>query len=279
MNDILIVQGSEIRTFEKHSEQFICITDIAKRFGSSDLINDWLKNKNTVDFLGVWERLNNPEFDDAEFKKVIQLAGLNRFRLSVSQWGRRVRGKGIFAVAGRYGATYAHKDIAVEFCSWLSPEFKLYLITEIQRLKKQENSELRFERSVRRIMTKATYRVHTDSVKRFLIPPDISKQQKSWIYANEADVLNVAVFGMTAKEWREANPDKKGNIRDDEDIATVYHLVVLNNLESQNALLLEQGKSRGERAKILNEQARRQLESLTRSSSLKALDNKPTLKK
>ena len=128
-------------------------------------------------------------------------------------------------------------------------------------------------------MTKATYRVHTDSVKRFLIPPDISKQQKSWIYANEADVLNVAVFGMTAKEWREANPDKKGNIRDDEDIATVYHLVVLNNLESQNALLLEQGESREERAKILNEQARRQLESFTRSTSLKVLDNKPTLKK
>lgn len=278
MPDVLVVQGTDIRNISKGTEQFICLTDIANRFGSSDLINDWLKNKNTLEFLGVWEKLNNDEFDEESFSKLMAGAGVNRFRLSAKQWVSQVHGTGIFATAGRYGATYAHKDIAVEFCSWLSPEFKLYLITEIQRLKKLEDPEETFERSVRRIMTKATYKVHTDAVKEFLIPPDLSKKNAGWVYANEADLLNVALFGMTAKQWRDKNPDKKGNIRDDEDIATVYHLVVLNNLESQNALLIQQKVPKNERLRILNEQARRQMKSLLEKGSLSALSDKPLLK-
>lgn len=279
MSDLIIVQGTEIRKLLKNSEQYICLTDIANRFGSTELINDWLKNKNTLEFLGVWERLNNEIFDESAFRELMQAAGVNRFRISAKQWAKQVHGVGVFATPGRYGATYAHQDIAIEFCSWISPEFKLYLITELQRLKKLENSEITFERSVRRIMTKASYRVHTDAVKEFLIPPDLSKKTAGWIYANEADVLNVALFGMTAKQWRDNNPNKKGNIRDDEDIATVYHLVVLNNLESQNALLIEQGKSREERLSILNKQAIRQLNSMIEKASLNDLSDKPLLKK
>ena len=278
MPDVLVVQGTKIRNISKGTEQFICLTDIANRFGSSDLIKDWLKNKNTLEFLGVWEKLNNEEFDAEAFNQLMIEAGVNRFRLSAKQWISQVHGAGIIATTGRYGATYAHQDIAVEFCSWLSPEFKLYLITEIQRMKKLENPEEAFERSVRRIMTKATYRVHTDAIKEFLIPPDLSKKNGAWVYASEADLLNIAVFGMTAKQWRETHPNKKGNIRDDEDIATVYHLVVLNNLESQNALLIQQNVPENERLKILNEQARRQLKSLLEKGSLSSLSEKPLLK-
>ena len=271
MTDLLHVQGTEIRVLEKNQQQYICLTDMAMKFGSQDLIRDWLKNKNTLEFLGVWEHLNNPSFSNDAFAKLLAEAGTNRFRVSVKQWVTDIGGKGIFATAGRYGATFAHTDIAVEFGSWLSPEFKLYLITELQRLKKAEHSEITFERSVRRIMAKAGYHIHTDSVKEFLIPPDVTKQQQSWIYANEADVLNVAVFGMTAKQWRDQNPGKKGNIRDDEEIASVFHLVVLNNLESQNALLIQQGKSRPERLAILNKEARRQFSVLMRSNSLNTI--------
>ena len=278
MTDILEVQGTSIRKIDRGNEQFICLTDIAQRFGDSQLIMDWLKNKNTLEFLGVWEKLNNPEFDVDAFNEILASAGLNRFRLSLKDW-KKINGKGLFATAGRYGATFAQVDIAIEFCSWLSPEFKLYLITEIQRLKKLEDSEVGFERSVRRIMTKASYRVHTDSVQANLIPPNLEKRQIGFIYATEADVLNVALFGMTAKQWRDSHPDAKGNIRDDEELCSVFHLVILNNLESQNALLVQQGVSREERAKILNKEAIRQMEILVKSNSLKALDKPASLRK
>lgn len=277
MTDVLEVQGTAIRKLEKDNEQFICITDIAQRFGDSQLILDWLKNKNTIEFLGIWEKLNNPEFDENGFNEILASAGVNRFRLSLKDW-KRINGKGLFATTGRYGGTYAQVDIAIEFCSWISPEFKLYLVTEIQRIKKQENSEVSFERSVRRIMTKASYRVHTDAVKANLIPPNIEKRKISFIYATEADVLNVALFGMTAKQWRESHPDAKANIRDDEELCTVHHLVVLNNLESQNALLIQQGLSRGERAKILNKEAIRQMSVLLKGNALKALETPVLLK-
>lgn len=275
MTDILEVQGTTIRKLERDNEQFICLTDIAQRFGESQLILDWLKNKNTLEFLGVWEKLNNPEFDTNAFNEILSNAGVNRFRLSLKDW-KKINGKGIFATTGRYGGTYAQIDIAIEFCSWISPEFKLYLITEIQRLKKLENSEIGFERSVRRIMTKASYRVHTDAVKANLIPPNLEKRKISFIYASEADVLNVALFGMTAKQWRDAHPDSKGNIRDDEELCSVFHLVVLNNLESQNALLIQQGVERTERVRILNKEAIRQMEVLAQTKTLKSFE-KPAL--
>lgn len=271
MTDILNVQGTEIRTLQRDGEQFINITDIAKHFGDVQLITDWLKNKNTLEFINVWESLNNAEFNSTGFKELLSQAGVNRFRVAIKDL-KQLNAKGIYAAAGRYGGTYAHKDIAIEFCTWLSPEFKLYLITEIQRLKKQENSEISFERNVRRIMVKASYRVHTDAIKDVLIPPTLDSHYTRFIYADEADVLNVAVFGMTAKQWRTKYPDRKGNIRDDQNLCTIVHLIILNNLESQNALLIRNKVPREERVRILHEEAVRQMKSLTESQSVKALE-------
>lgn len=270
MSDILNVQGTEIRFLEKENRQYICLTDIATRFGDAQLITDWLKNKNTLEFIKVWETLNNPEFDQVAFNSLLAQAGTNRFRVAIKDL-KAMHSKGIFASPGRYGGTFGDKDIAIEFCSWLSPEFKLYLITELQRLKALENSEISFERSVRRIVAKANYRIHTDAVKEKLIPPNLDKMKSRFVYADEADVLNVALFGMTAKEWRRTHPDAKGNIRDDNELCTVEHLIVLNNLESQNALLIREGIPREKRAIMLNQEAIRQLRTLVDNPSIKTL--------
>lgn len=270
MTDVLNVQGTEIKTQQRDGEQYINITDIAKRFGDVQLITDWLKNKNTLEFVGVWESLNNPDFDTNGFKELLSRAGVNRFRISIKDL-KRLNAHGIYASAGRYGGTYAHKDIAIEFCTWLSPEFKLYLITEIQRLKKLENSEISFERNVRRIMVKASYRIHTDAIKDVLIPPTLDRQYARFVYADEADVLNVAVFGMTAKQWRMKHPDLKGNIRDDPETCSIEHLIILNSLESQNALLIRNGVPRQDRVRMLHEEALRQMKSLADSTSVKTL--------
>lgn len=274
-NKSLVVQGVEIHLTSKDEEDYISLTDMTQNFeGSDQLIKNWLQNKNTIDFLGVWERLNNPDFNLVEFHQIKEEAGINRFVMSAKKWVERTNGVGLMAKAGRYGGTFAHRDIAFEFGSWLSPEFKLYLIKEFQRLKEHEIQSGKLEWNIRRSLTKAQYRVHTDAIKEHLIPPQITKQQEGWIYATEADILNQALFGMTAREWRNQNSTKDGNIRE---YATVEQLVVLASLESQNALLIEQKVPAGDRLVILNALARKQMQSLADNASIRKLGDRPLL--
>lgn len=218
--------------------------------------------------LGVWEKINNPNFNYPEFGVIGQEAGTNRFMMSVGQWIDRTNSIGMIVKAGRYGGTYAHKDIAFHFAMWLSPEFQIYLVNEFQRLKDDENDRLKLEWNLQRTLAKVNYQIHTDAIKANLIPKEITKQQASFVYANEADLLNVALFGITAKEWRDKNSDKKGNIRD---FATLEQLVVLSNLESINALLIGQGLTQKERLIQLNKVAITQMKSLLESKVIKKL--------
>lgn len=227
-----------------------------------------LRNRNTVEFLGIWELINNPYFKPVEFDRFRKEAGLNSFILSPKKWVDTTNAIGIFSKSGRYGGTYAHKDIAFEFGSWLSPEFKLYLITEFQRLKDEESRTKSLEWNLQRTLAKVNYQIHTDAIKENLIPQEVTKQQASFVYANEADLLNVALFGITAKEWRDNNPNKTGNIRD---YATLEQLVVLSNMESVNALLIRQGLSQSERLLQLNKVAITQMTSLLTSNTMKKL--------
>lgn len=270
----LVVQGVEIHITNKNDEDYISLTDMVSKFdGGGTLIESWLRNKETVEFLGVWERLNNPNFNSPGFEGIRSKAGLNRFTMSVRQWSEQTNGVGLAAKAGRYGGTFAHKDIAFEFGSWLSPEFKLYLITEFQRFKQAEAAK-GLDWDVRRTLAKVQYRVHTDAVKEHLIPPQLSSKDVGFVYANEADILNKALFGMTAAEWKKANPQAKGNIRDS---ATMEQLVVMSSLESQNALLIEQGMANHQRLAFLNTKARAQLQSLLSNPSLPRLRGGPLL--
>ncbi|MDP2417520.1 MAG: KilA-N domain-containing protein [Hydrogenophaga sp.] len=264
----LTVQGVEIHLTQRNEEDYISLTDMVSKFeGGTSLIDSWLRSKDTIEFLGVWERINNPSFNSVEFDRIRFEAGTNRFRLSVKRWTESVGGTGVVAKAGRYGGTFAHKDIAFEFGSWLSPEFKLYLITEFQRFKQAE-AEKGVDWNVRRTLAKVQYRVHTDAVKAHLIPPQLSSKDASFVYASEADMLNKALFGMTAAEWKSANPGTKGNIRDG---ATLEQLVVLSSLESQNALMISHAIPQAKRLAILNTQARAQLASLLTNPSLQQL--------
>jgi hypothetical protein len=233
------------------------------------LIEKWLRNKNTIEFLGIWEEIYNPEFNSLEFEGIKNQAGLNRFVLSVKQWVEKTHSKGIIAKAGRYGCTYAHKDIAFEFASWISPQFKLYLIKEFQRLKDEEKKQLGWD--IRRNLAKINYRIHTDAIKENLIPHELRKAQINRIYATEADILNMALFGMTAAMWRDANPDKTGNIRDYADIS---QLVCLSNLENLNALFINDGLSQNERLERLNKMAIQQMRILTDDGGIKRLEGK-----
>jgi len=235
------------------------------------LIEKWLRNKNTVEFLGIWEEINNPDFNSPEFGGIKNEAGLNRFVLSVKQWIQRTGAKGIIAKAGRYGGTFAHKDIAFEFASWLSPRFKLYLIKEFQRLKTEEAQRLRSGWSFQRALAKVNYRIHTDAIKSRLIPPQLTRSQVEAVYAGEADILNMALFGLTAGQWRAAHPGVSGNIRDH---ATMEQLVVLSNLESINSMLIEQGIPQGRRLVELNAAAIFQMRALTAGGNLKRLEAK-----
>jgi len=221
------------------------------------LIEKWLRNKNTIEFLGIWEEMYNPNFNSPEFEGIKNEAGLNRFILSVKQWTEKTNSIGIIAKAGRYGGTYAHKDIAFEFASWVSPQFKLYLIKEFDRLKAKEQEQLGW--SVKRELSKLNYHIHTDAIKQNLIPPELTAKQKSFVYSEEADVLNVALFGITAKEWREANPDLKGNIRD---YATINQLICLSNLENLNAVFIQKGMEQSDRLTELNKIAIQQMKVL-----------------
>ena len=241
--------------------EFISLTDIAK-YRSDDpnaTICNWMRNRDTLEFLGLWETLHNPDFKPLEFEGFRSQAGLNAFTMSPSKWINNVSAIGIVSKAGRYGGTYAHSDIAFEFASWISAEFKLYIIKDYQRIKTDENSRLSLNWNLNREISKLNYRIHTDAIKENLIPPELTKEQIAYTYANEADMLNVALFGITAKQWREMNPDKKGNMRDD---ANLNQLLVLSNMESYNAVLIEQGKAQSDRLVLLRDLAVKQMKTM-----------------
>lgn len=266
---IITVKGTEITVFAENETDFISLTDMTGSFKEgSSLIGKWITNKNTLEYLGTWEKINNPDFNYTEFGVIEQEAGVNRFVMSVGQWIERTRAKGMVVKAGRYGGTYANKDIAFHFAMWLSPEFQIYLINEFQRLKEDENNRLKLEWNLQRTLAKVNYRIHTDAIKENMIPETLTKEKISFLYADEADMLNVALFGLTAKQWRELNPKADGNIRD---TATIEQLVVLSNLESINAVLINQGLSQSERLIQLNKIAITQMKSLLGISNFKRL--------
>lgn len=260
-NKQIVVLGKEI-TISK--DEYISITDMLKAKDGDFFISDWLRNRNTVEFLGVWEAVNNPDFNYGEFATIRSQAGLNSYKISVKEWVEKTNAIGIQAKAGRYGGTYAHPDIAFEFGMWISPAFKVYLIKEFKRLKEEENSRLQLDWNLQRTLAKVNYHIHTDAIKENLIPAELSKKQISFIYANEADVLNMALFGITAKQWREANSDKKGNIRDH---ASIEQLVVLTNLESINSMLIHQEITQSRRLMQLNQMAITQMKSLLKNKT------------
>lgn len=248
---------------------YISLTDMLRAKDGDFFISDWLRNRNTIEFLGIWEQIHNPNFNYGEFAAIRSQAGLNSYKLSVKEWTSRTGAIGLRATAGRYGGTYAYKDIAFEFGMWISPEFKLYLIQEFDRLKSEEQRQLGWD--IKRNLAKINYRIHTDAVKENLIPPELTAQQMSAIYASEADVLNMALFGMTAKQWREANPGRKGNIRDD---ANVSQLVCLSNLENLNAVFIGEGMPQAERLAKLNSIAISQMKILTDDHRITELERR-----
>lgn len=268
------IDGLEI-TVVSHGDDddYISLTDIARKRNPefpADVIKNWLRNRSTIEFLGLWEIMNNTEFKLVDFDQFKQEAGSNGFVLSPQKWINSTNAIGMRSKSGRYGGTYAHKDIAFEFASWISPEFKLYIIKDYQRLKGDENNRLSLNWNIRRMLTKTNYKIHTDAIQENLIPKELTKQQQGYVYANEADVLNVALFGMTAKEWRELNPDKPKyeNIRDN---ATIEQLIVLSNLEGYNAELIKEGIPQFRRLIKLRAAANDQMTSLLKTPSLKRL--------
>mgnify|MGYP000044747835 FL=1 len=269
--------GIEIRVNSTNESDYISLTDIAK-YRSDDpnaIIQNWLRNRNTIEFLGLWEKLNNPNFKPLEFEGFKKEAGLNAFTLSPKKWIESTNAIGIISKSGRYGGTYAHTDIAFEFASWISPEFKLYIIKDYQRLKADESHVKQIDWNIKREIAKSNYKIHTDAIKEKLILPTLSNAQISHTYASEADIINVALFGITAKDWRKMNPDAKGNIRD---TATIEQLIVLSNLESMNAVFIREGLSQSERLFRLNQIAIFQLQSLWKEP-VKSIQNLKKLQK
>lgn len=265
----ITVLTTDIHVISVNNEDYICITDMLKAKDGDFFISDWLRNRNTLEYLGIWERLYNPDFNYGEFATIRSQAGLNSYKLSVKEWMSRTGAIGLRAAAGRYGGTYAYKDIAFEFGMWISPEFKLYLIQEFDRLKSEEQRQLGWD--IKRNLARINYRIHTDAVKENLVPPELTAQQMSAIYASEADVLNMALFGMTAKQWREANPERKGNIRD---YANVSQLVCLSNLENLNAVFIGERMPQAERLAKLNSIAISQMKILTEDHRITELERR-----
>ena len=263
----LIVDNTEINVMKVEEKDYISLTDMMKAKDGDFFIADWLRNRNTVEFLGIWEQIHNPSFNCGEFAIIRSQAGLNSYKISVKEWVAKTNAIGLRATAGRYGGTYAYKDIAFEFGMWISPQFKIYLIKEFERLKVDEQQ--RFGWDIKRNLAKINYRIHTDAIKENLIPLQLTAQQKNIVYASEADVLNVALFGMTAKEWRDNNPDSKGNIRD---YANVSQLVCLSNMESINAVFINDGMAQSERLSKLNAIAINQMEILSVDVSIPKLE-------
>jgi hypothetical protein len=270
-NKTINVKGTEIVVISSQENDFISLTDIARykdALHTDDIIKNWLRNRNTIELLGFWEAINNPSFKPVEFDGFRKQAGLNSFVMTSKKWIESTGAIGIISKSGRYGGTFAHRDIALEFASWISIEFKLYLIKEFQRLKADENDRLKLEWNLQRTLAKANYHIHTDAIKENLIPQELTKQQINFVYASEADMLNMALFSMTAKQWKEANPKAEGNIRD---AANIEQLVVLSNMESINAVLIHQGLEQSERLQQLNKIAITQMKSLVTSKQLKKL--------
>ncbi len=258
----ITVKDTDVNVVKVNGEDYICLTDMLRAKDGDFFITDWLRNRNTLEFIGIWEKVYNPDFNYGEFATIRNQSGLNSFKISVKEFVARTNAVSLQAKAGRYGGTYAHKDIAFEFAMWISPEFKVYIVKEFQRLKAEEQRLIGW--SAKRELSKLNYRIHTDAIKQNLIPAEVTKAQASIIYANEADVLNVAMFGMTAKQWREANPDLKGNIRD---YASVNELICLSNMESLNAVFIEQGLPQPERLVKLNQIAIHQMNVLERGEN------------
>ena len=251
------VNDTEITVVKIKDEDYLCLTDMLKAKDGDFFITDWLRNRNTLEYIGIWEKVYNPNFNYGEFAIIKSQAGLNSFKISVKEFVEKTNAISIQAKAGRYGGTYAHKDIAFEFAMWISPEFKIYIVKEFQRLKEEEQKLLGW--SAKRELAKINYRIHTDAIKQNLIPQELTPAQKSFVYADEADMLNVAMFGMTAKQWREANQDLKGNIRD---YATINQLICLSNMENLNAVFINEGMPQTERLEKLNKIAIQQMKVL-----------------
>ena len=264
----IYVKGSEITIIKVGIEDYISITDMLKAKDGDFFISDWLRNRNTVEFLGIWESVYNLNFNYGEFAIIKSKAGLNNYKISVKEWVENTNAIGLRATAGRYGGTYAHVDIAFEFGMWISAEFKIYLVKEFQRLKADESNRLKLNWNLQRTLAKVNYHIHTDAIKENLIPKELTKKQASFVYATEADLLNMALFGKTASDWRNENPETEGNIRD---YATLEQLVVLTNLESLNAVLIEQGLPSSDRLLQLNKIAIQQLKTLFNHTSIKKL--------
>ena len=267
--NIIMVKDVNIRTITKNGIDYICITDIARQKNEAepkDVVKNWMRQKNTLEYLGLWEMLFNPNFKGVEFDPLLTEAGSNSFTMSPTRWVELTDAIGILTKNGAGGGTYAQKDIAFKFANWVSVEFELYLVMEFQRLKAKEQERIGW--TAKRELSKINYRIHTDAIKRHLIPEEVTTAQSSIIYAEEADVLNVAMFGMTAKQWREANPDLKGNIRD---YATINELICLSNMENINSVLIEEGIPQGERLVKLNQIAIQQMQVLEDNASRKLL--------
>jgi hypothetical protein len=260
----IFVKETELRMVKIHNEDYICITDMLSAKDGQFFVSDWMRNRNTLEFLGIWEMVNNSTFNYGEFAIVKMKSGLNNFKLSVKEYSNKFNGIGIVSKSGRYGGTYAHKDIALEFSMWISPEFKVYLIQEFQRLKKLEEKEISW--SVKRELAKINYHIHTQAIKDFIVPKLLSKEQVNTIYANEADLLNVALFGITARQWRDFNPSLQGNIRDH---ASMNELICLSNLENINSLLIQEKLEQKERLVKLNQLA---IQQMTVLQNLKSRD-------
>ena len=282
------VENKLISIVRQNEQDYICLTDMLKAKDGSFFITDWLRNRNTLEFLSVWEKINNPNFNCGEFATIRNKSGLNSFKVSVKEWTEKTNAIGIFSKAGRYGGTYAHKDIAFEFGTWISPTFKLYLITEYQRLKEIETNQYNLEWNFKRIISKANYHIHTDAVKNYILPKKNYEKNKEWlIYADEADLLNIVLFGCTAKDWRDANPKYANQGMNIRDIASINELAVLSNLESINAELIKNGIEKKERYLKLKEISDYQLTILNEKDFMKALkkindkiyiENKPNKK-
>ena len=260
------VKDTEITVVQVNNEDYFCLTDMLKAKDGDFFITDWLRNRNTLEYIGIWEQVYNPDFNYGEFAIIKSQSGLNSFKISVKEFVERTNAISLQAKAGRYGGTYAHKDIAFEFAMWISPEFKIYIVKEFQRLKEEEQKQLGW--SAKRELAKINYRIHTDAIKQNLIPPELTPAQKSFVYADEADMLNVSMFGVTAKQWREANPDLKGNIRD---YATINQLICLSNMENLNAVFINDGMPQSERLEKLNKIAIQQMKVLENVEDRKLL--------
>jgi len=262
----IVVQKTEISVIQVFDEDYICLTDMLKAKDGDFFVSDWLRNRNTLEYIGIWEQINNPNFNYGEFAVIRNKSGLNSFKIGVSEFVQKTNAISLYAKTGRYGGTYAHKDIAFQFAMWISPEFQIYIVKEFQRLKDAEQKLLGW--SAKRELAKINYHIHTDAIKQNLIPKELTAKQASIIYADEADVLNIALFGKTAKEWRDKNPDLKGNIRD---YASINELICLSNMENINAVLINDGIPQNERLLRLNKIAIQQMTILVEVQGRKLL--------